>query len=151
MNPLSHRTLFFLALLYGLLAAAGAFMIEVLVLGTIHTPTALLFGSMLEEGVKLAFLMAWSQRFAFHLVSQRYRLIIAIIFGIGFSLAELSIATPPTFSIILSLMSIHIITALILGYVAIFKRNSLIALCIGFFLACSIHIAYNLSFATSLQ
>ncbi|MBP6889619.1 MAG: hypothetical protein KBC83_04475 [Candidatus Moranbacteria bacterium] len=144
--------LLFTALIYGILAAGAAFLLESLFLtGLSLNILVLIAGAILEEGAKFIFLFQWRKRFLPLVpILLPYQLFLFTLFGVGFAMVEISLAVPPKISILLSLTSIHILTSLLLGSFLILKKSSPIMLPLGFILAISLHTTYNFIVA-SLQ
>ncbi len=140
------------SLIYGALAALAAFLLESLFLTgmSLHFITFLV-GALLEEGAKLLFLFQWQKRFiASAPPLLPYQFFLFGLFGMGFAIIEISLASPPNISILLSLASIHTLTSLLLGYILLKKSSPLSLLFLGFILAVCLHTGYNLV-VTSLQ
>lgn len=142
----------FTAVIYGILAAGAAFLLESLFLaGMSLTISAFIIGACIEEGMKFLFLFQWQRRFLISYPSALpFRLFAFALFGIGFASVEVFLAVPPHIGILLALTSVHTLTSLLLGYALSVKKLPQISLIIGFVLAVLIHTAYNV-FTASLQ
>lgn len=136
----------FTAVIYGILAAGAAFLLESLFLtGMSLNIVAFLMGAFLEEGAKLLFLFQWQKRFLASVPpALPYRLFLFSLFGIGFAIIEISLASPPNINILLSLTGVHTLTSLLLGYILMRKSSSLSPLLLGLILALCLHAGYNL-------
>lgn len=140
------------SLIYGALSAGAAFLLESLFLtGMPLNIVTFLMGAFLEEGAKLLFLFQWQKQFLASVPpALPYRLFLFSLFGIGFAIIEISLASPPNINILLSLTSVHTLTSLLLGYVLMRRSSSLSPILLGLILALCLHTGYNLIVA-SLQ
>lgn len=140
-----------LALIYGILAALAAFLLEVLCLpGLTASFFTFILAAGLEESAKLLFLFQWQKRFMNNQPSFLVQGAAFIAFGIGFALVELWLAAPLPPIAALMLAGVHMATALILGSALFLKRSRVIALPLGLLVALGVHALYNLS-VRSLQ
>ena len=136
------------ALLYGALAASAALILESILFPVALGPILLLFAALIEEGSKFAFLLQWQKRFSHTSWVTLQTYFSLFCFGLGFALVELTLATPPSITILLSLAGTHLLTVMLLGQSILSKSLSLPLRASIFMVAVALHVAYNLFFAT---
>lgn len=137
-------------LIYGALAASASLLLEILFLpGAFAGLAIFVAGAVIEEGLKLFFLLQWQKR-APSPPSPLRSFLVPLCFGIGFAGVEIALALPPMISVTLSLAGIHIATSFIIARAILSSESRKYIRFFWLGIAISIHIAYNMFFA-SLQ
>lgn len=139
-----------IAFIYGALAAGAALLFEGVILTGLAAGIILfVLGAGIEESLKLLLLIQWRKRFPSPSTPFRHFLAAACL-GAGFAGIELWLAAPPTIAIILSLLSVHIATSVVLSLSTLAERPTLMLRAGVLGLAITLHAVYNLFFS-SLQ